>query len=191
MPFTLLFIRAGTHLDKRSTSVRMLFIDYSSAYNTIVLSKLDTKVRALGLDTTLCNWILDILTGRPKAVKMGNNTSSTLTLNTAPPLIVCSQPSVLLSIIKFADDTTVVGLITNNDESAYREELSELALLCQDNNFSLNISKAKELIVVFRMQRWEHAPIHINGTAASQHSKALKKFCMPLRVLQILPLHHR
>ena len=27
------------------------------------------------------------------------------------------------SIIKFADDTTVVGLITNNDETAYREEV--------------------------------------------------------------------
>ena len=27
------------------------------------------------------------------------------------------------SIIKFADDTTVVGLITNNNETAYREDL--------------------------------------------------------------------
>jgi hypothetical protein len=29
-------------------------------------------------------------------------------------------------IIKFADNTTVVGLITNNDETAYREEVREL-----------------------------------------------------------------
>jgi hypothetical protein len=27
------------------------------------------------------------------------------------------------SIIKFADDTTVVGLITNNNKTAYREEV--------------------------------------------------------------------
>jgi hypothetical protein len=27
------------------------------------------------------------------------------------------------SIIKFADDTTVIGLITNNDETAYGEEV--------------------------------------------------------------------
>jgi hypothetical protein len=27
------------------------------------------------------------------------------------------------SIIKFADDTTVEGLITNNDETDYREEV--------------------------------------------------------------------
>jgi hypothetical protein len=29
-------------------------------------------------------------------------------------------------IINFADDTTVVGLITNNDETAYREEVRAL-----------------------------------------------------------------
>ena len=27
------------------------------------------------------------------------------------------------SIIRFADDTTVVGLITNNDKTAYREKV--------------------------------------------------------------------
>ena len=33
-----------THLDKRNTYVRMLFIDYSSAFNTIVPSKLVMKL---------------------------------------------------------------------------------------------------------------------------------------------------
>ena len=31
------------------------------------------------------------------------------------------------SIIKFDEDTTVVGLITNNAETAYREEVRALA----------------------------------------------------------------
>ena len=38
------------------------------------------------------------------------------------------------TIIKFADDTTVVGLITDNDETAYREEVRDLAGWCQNNN---------------------------------------------------------
>uniref|UniRef100_A0A8C7KDK4 Protein phosphatase 1 regulatory subunit n=1 Tax=Oncorhynchus kisutch TaxID=8019 RepID=A0A8C7KDK4_ONCKI len=42
------------------------------------------------------------------------------------------------SIIKFADDTTVVGLITNNDETAYREEVRAIGVWCQENNLSLN-----------------------------------------------------
>ena len=52
-------------------------MDYSSAFSTILPSKLNTKLRALG--TTLFNWILDLLTGRPQAVRIGNNISSTLT----------------------------------------------------------------------------------------------------------------
>ena len=46
---------ALSHLDKRNTYVRMLFIDYSSAFNTIVPSKLIIKLRALGLNSALCN----------------------------------------------------------------------------------------------------------------------------------------
>ena len=73
------------HLDKRNTYVRMLFIYYSSAFNTIVPSKLINKLRTLGLNTSFCNWILDFLTGRPQVVREGNNTSATLILNTGAP----------------------------------------------------------------------------------------------------------
>jgi hypothetical protein len=45
------------------------------------------------------------------------------------------------TIIKFADNTTVVGLITDNDETAYREEIRDLAGWCQNNNLSLNVTK--------------------------------------------------
>ena len=69
---------ALSHLDKRNTHLRIIFIDYSSAFNTIVPSKLITKLRTLGLNTSLCNWILDFLMGRPQLVRVGNNTSATL-----------------------------------------------------------------------------------------------------------------
>ena len=62
-------------------------------------------------------------------------------------------------IIKFADDTTVVVLITDNDETAYRKEGRDLAVWCQDNNLSLNVIKTKEMIVDYRKKRTEHAPI--------------------------------
>jgi hypothetical protein len=77
---------ALSHLDMRNTYVRMLFIDYSSAFNTIVPSKLINKVMNLGLNTSLCNWILYLLT-RPgsRIIRIGNNTSATLTLNTGAP----------------------------------------------------------------------------------------------------------
>ena len=54
------------------------------------------------------------------------------------------------TIIKFSDNTTVVGLITDNDETAYREEVRALARWCQNNNLSLNVTKTKEMTVDYR-----------------------------------------
>ena len=147
----------------------MLFIDYSSALNTILSSKLIIKLEALGLNPALSNWVLDFLTGHPQVVKVENITSTTLILNTrAPqgcvlsPLLFslfthdCVAKHTSNSIIKFAHDTTVVGLITNDDRTAYREEVRALGVWCLDYNLSLNVNNTQELIVDFRKQQRVH-----------------------------------
>ncbi len=69
------------------------------------------------------------------------------------------------SIVKFADDTVVLGLISNNDETAYLDEVERLTSWCQDNCLSLNVSKTKELIVDFRKtQQRLYTPLIISGT---------------------------
>jgi hypothetical protein len=67
------------------------------------------------------------------------------------------------TIIKFADDTTVVGPITDIDETAYKEEVRDLVVWCQDNNLSFNVIKTKEMIVDYRKRRTEHAPFSSTG----------------------------
>ena len=57
----------------------------------------------------------------------------------------------------------MVGLITDNDETAYREVVRDLAVWCQDSNLSLNVSKTKELIMDYRKRMAEHGPIDIDG----------------------------
>ena len=59
------------------------------------------------------------------------------------------------TIIELADDTTVEGLITDNNETAYREEVKDLAVWYQYNNLSLNLIKTKEMIVNYRKRRAE------------------------------------
>jgi hypothetical protein len=96
---------ALSHLDKRNTYVNMLFIEYSSVFNTIVPSKLINKLRTLGLNTSLCNWILDFLTGRSHVLRVSNNTSAMLILNTgapaytAPSCTPCSLPTPSLHLL--------------------------------------------------------------------------------------------
>ena len=74
-----------SHLDKRETYVRMLFLDSRSVFNPIVPSKHIIKLGALGLNPALFRWDLDFLTDRPQVVKVGNNTSTTLIRNTGVP----------------------------------------------------------------------------------------------------------
>ncbi|KAK3561941.1 hypothetical protein QTP86_019064 [Hemibagrus guttatus] len=168
---------ALTHLDNKDSYVRMLFIDYSSAFNTIIPQHLTEKLSLLGINTSLCNWILDFLTGRPQSVRIGNSTSSATTLNTGAPQGCVLSPLLftLLThdcaamhssnhIVKFADDMTVASLISKNDESAYREEVQRLTAWCKANNLSLNVEKTREMVVDFRRAQSNHSPLNINGS---------------------------
>ena len=173
-----------THLDNKNTYARMLFVDFSSAFNTVIPTKLIAKLGDLGFNTSMCNWILDFLTNRPQNVRSGSNCSTSITLNTGVPQGCVLSPFLYSlftsdckpvygsnSIVKFADDTTVIGLISNNDETAYREEIKHLATWCTENNQLLNTTKTKELIVDFRkVSRGTHDTIHINGMAVERVS---------------------
>ncbi len=126
---------------------------------------------------------------------MGNNTSSPLILNTgAPqgcvlsPLLYslytydCTATHSYNVIVKFADDTTVIGLITDNDETAYREEVSTLTKWCQENHLSLNIDKTKELVVDFRRQSREHTTITIDKTPVERVNRLSSSAFTSLRI---------
>lgn len=54
------------------------------------------------------------------------------------------------TIITFADNMTVIGMITSDNEMAYREVVRVRTSWHQDNNLHLNVSKTKELIVDYR-----------------------------------------
>ncbi|KAI3365743.1 hypothetical protein L3Q82_000753 [Scortum barcoo] len=109
--------------DEEDEDVRMLFLDYSSAFNTVIPHKLTTKRFHLGFNSTLCDWLQDFLTGSLVSGRITGNTDNT--------------------ILKFADDTTVIGLISGGDETAYRREVASLVKWCDSNNLSLNTDKTR------------------------------------------------
>ncbi|KAK3569191.1 hypothetical protein QTP86_026475, partial [Hemibagrus guttatus] len=82
---------------------------------------------------------------------------------------ISTDPSVKL--LKFADDTTVIGLIQDGDESAYRQEVEQLAVWCSLNNLELNTLRTVEMIVDFRRNTPALPPLTImNSTVPDSES---------------------
>ncbi len=76
----------------------------------------------------------------------------------------------------------VLGLISNNDETAYLGEVERLTSWCQDNCLSLNVSKTKELIVDFRKrQQRPYTPLMISGAPVERVSSFKYPRCKHLR----------
>ena len=166
-----------SHLENPNSCARILFVDYSSAFNTIVPTRLYQKLRDLSLTESICAWVIDFLRNRPQVVKIGNFVSSISILNTGAPQGCVLSPLLYslftydcvahydnTNILKFADDTTLEGLISNDDESNYREEVHTLVNWCEDNNLELNVSKTKEMIFDFRKAKPIPTPLQIKNS---------------------------
>lgn len=163
-----------SQLKHQGNYLRMLFIDFSSAFNTVILGRLVTKLADVSFSQSICHWIKDFLTSRPQTVRLGLHLSSTLTPSTSVPQGCVLSPLIYTfytydcvhthpTNTKSADDTTVVGLVSGEDETAYRDKLQRLAVWCSDNNLTLNCSKTKELIINFRKSSVVMTPLYING----------------------------
>ncbi len=83
----------------------------------------------------------------------------------------CTSKDHSVKLLKFADDTTVIGLIKDGDESAYRQEVEQLAVWCSLNNLELNTLKTVEMIVDFRRNPPALPPLTImNSTVTAVES---------------------
>ncbi len=129
------------HLDRPGAYVRILFVDFSSAFNTIIPNHLLPKLTQLSVPTSVCQWINSFLTDRQQLVRLGKFSSSTCTISAgAPqgcvlsPLLFslytndCTSKDPSVKLLKFADDTTLIGLIQDGDES---QSQSQSQLYCQ------------------------------------------------------------
>ena len=110
------------HLEGPDTYARILFVDYSSAFNNIIPSKLFEKIQKVGVPQSMYLWILDFLLNRPQVVKIGDNLSPSLILSTGAPQGCVLSPMLYslftydyaschksTHILKLADDTTEQG----------------------------------------------------------------------------------
>ena len=136
------------------------------------------KLRTLNVSLIPCKFILDFLTNREQRVCINDILSTVLSISTG-----ASQGCVLSAIlfiiyrnelrsclrnchhlINYADDTVIVGLISNNDESEYNEQISEVVQWCKAHNLLLNAAKTKQLIFDFRHCNISHVTLSIDNS---------------------------
>ncbi|KAK3571095.1 hypothetical protein QTP86_001787 [Hemibagrus guttatus] len=121
------------------------------------------KLFQLNVPDSMCSWITDFLTNRPQFVRLGMHVSDLQHISTGSPqgcvlspLLFslythgCTSGHQSVKLLKFADDTTLIGLISDGDESAYGGEMDRLVSWCSMNNLELNSLKTVEVIVDFR-----------------------------------------
>ena len=121
------------------------------------------KLAGMNVDIRTILWIFDYLTNRPQFVRVQNNSNSivynsniVLTNTGAPQGTVLApflfslytadhrQKHKSCPLIKFADDTALSGLITNNMDNMYRDEIDSFVNWCDSNFLDLNVSKTKK-----------------------------------------------
>ncbi|KAK3507718.1 hypothetical protein QTP70_034823, partial [Hemibagrus guttatus] len=150
-------------LDSPGSYDRILSVDFSSAFNTIVPALLRDKLSQLNVPDSMYSWITDFLTDRRQLVRLGKHVTDSRNISTGSPQGCVLSPLLFslytngcisghqsVKILKFADDTTLNGFISDEDESAYRSDMDCLVSWCSMNNLELNSLKTVEITVDFR-----------------------------------------
>lgn len=167
---------ALAHLEETGAYVRIMFFDFSSAFNTIQQNILKDKLTEMGVDLSFISWITDYLTGRPQYVRLGNCVSGTLMSSTGAPQGTVLAPflftlytadfkytSESCHIQKYSDDTAIVACIRNGQESEYRDLIKAFSDWSNENHLLLNTSKTKEMIIDFRRFKPPLQPVNTGG----------------------------
>ena len=149
-----------SHLDKPGSYVRILFIDFSSAFNTIQPHLMALKLLSLDVNPKLILWITQFLVNRTQSVRFQQAISSTKATSTGSPQGTVLSP-VLFTLytndcsgtdssllIKYSDDSAIQDL--SNSHSSYLDVVKKFSVWCKENFLELNVKKTKELVVDFR-----------------------------------------
>ena len=178
-----------SHLEntRASVSARIMYFDFSSAFNTIQPHLLADKLAQIHtIPHSMIRWILQYLTNRSQFVKLSNgNTSEVIASNTGVPQGTVLAPFLFTvytydirstsphcSVVKFADDTALIGLVENDVDSMFVDQVNRFVEYCELNYLELNVSKTKEMIIDFRTKyRNSFAPLTIKGTAVERVSE--------------------
>ena len=163
------------HLDRPGSYARILFVDFSSAFNTIQPHLMIRKLIDLGVSKPFIKIVHSFLTNRSQYVNVKGHCSPRVSISTGAPQGCVLSPFLYAlytnscrstytgcHCFKYADDTALVGLITN-DEADYISSVDHFTTWCSDNCLEINVSKTKEMIIDFRSGVHHPNPVNVMG----------------------------
>ena len=119
-----------------------MFFDFSSAFNTIQPHLLVQKLLNMKLPSSVVLWIFDYLTNRFQYVRLNGVLSSVISTNTGAPqgtilapflfslcTADCRSTDESCPLVKCADDTELVGKISNGEDVLYHKQIENCELV--------------------------------------------------------------
>ena len=173
---------------------RLLFIDFSLAFNLIQPHTLHIKLKQLNVNPYIIKWYLSFLTDRVQIVKVNQTLSQTVVTNTSAPQGCVSLPILYILytndctssitnnyIIKFSDDSAILSLLhADSDISMYTSEIESFVHWCDNNHLKLNVSETQEMIFDAKCIVADHLPIHGEEIAQiGQYKYLMFTVCAP------------
>jgi hypothetical protein len=170
-----------SHLEKPGSFARILFIDFSSAFNTIQPHLMALKLLKLDVHPRLILWIVDFLVNRSQSVFFQHALSSSRSTSTGSPQGTVLSPILFTlytndctgtdntPLIKYSDDTAILDL--SNSDSVYFQEVHRFIKWCKENYLDLNVAKTKELIIDFRLKPGHIPDLEIEGAKVERVSE--------------------
>jgi hypothetical protein len=161
--------------DQPTNFTRVLFVDFSKAFDVIDHNVLYRKFLDYNFPPHLAAWSLSFLENRSQYVRIGNLVSDVKVLNAGVPQGTIAGPNdfkVLINdlhfelpYIKYVDDTTVASVSPDPMNSALQDAANHLINWCNSNGMLINTKKTKEMLIHFgRAEPENDIPLlHVNN----------------------------
>jgi exonuclease III len=169
------------HLEKPSTIIRILLIDFSKAFDLVDHNILIDKIKKTGVPKFLSDWCYNFLCGRRQRVKINNDFSSWVNMNAGVPqgtllgpvafLLHINDLSTVCESVKYVDDTTLWEACDSMGVNSKLQIAAEqVTSWCELNKMRLNTDKTKEIVINFTKNKDLPDSINIGN-------KSLERVC--------------
>lgn len=161
-------------MDKGNQFVRLVFVDFSKAFDRVNHNILIEKMESLDVKPHLVNWIKGFLLQRMHQVKIGNHRSEWLTIKGSVPqgtifgmdgfVIHVNDLKPYLETYKYVDDTTTMEVVPSStpQKSKMQENIKTISDWCKENEMVINTDKTKEMIISSARNTIDVQPLTLN-----------------------------